>query len=81
LLTSLLTDIKSKISVAAELRDSIEFIQRDGDPAKFFDALLPAIINLLANGKPSLVNLAPDNVSNNLHPSHLNLGLIAYPAA
>lgn len=65
-LLSTAADTKSKIGVASELRDSVDFYQRDMDPAKFFDVLLPGVMAILANGKPSLVNLSPDNVS--IHP-------------
>lgn len=64
LLTRLaLTDLKVKINLGTELRDSIDMYQRDMDVAKFFDLLLPCFINILKNGKPAFTSTSADNVS------------------
>lgn len=57
------TEMKNKIGLAQELRDSIDMYQRDLDISKFFDALLPCFINLLQTGKPSFVSNSADHVS------------------
>lgn len=55
------TDIKIKMQIATELRDTVDTYSRDMDPAKFFDILLPCFIEILKTGKPSLINNSPDN--------------------
>ncbi|KDQ21071.1 hypothetical protein BOTBODRAFT_142417 [Botryobasidium botryosum FD-172 SS1] len=44
-------DIKSKLAVANELRDSVE-IYRDNDPARFTSAILPVLVQVLRTTQP-----------------------------
>lgn len=66
-----LQEMKNKIGLAQELRDSIDMYQRDMDIAKFFDALLPCFVNVLQTGKPSFVSNSADHVSTIGHESAL----------
>ncbi|KAK4051001.1 transcription-associated protein 1 [Microbotryomycetes sp. JL201] len=59
-------DLKVKISLATDLRDSIDMFQRDMDVAKFFDAMLPCFIHVLKTGKPSFTSNSVDNRFRNL---------------
>ncbi|KAM0751100.1 hypothetical protein T439DRAFT_380110 [Meredithblackwellia eburnea MCA 4105] len=59
-------DIKVKITIAQELRDTIDMFQRDMDPFKFFDTLLPCFMDILRSGKPTLASASPDNRLRNL---------------
>ncbi|KAK4703940.1 hypothetical protein P7C70_g2279, partial [Phenoliferia sp. Uapishka_3] len=54
-------DIKDKIKIAHELRESIDIFQRDLEPNKLFEILLPCFIDILKSGKPTLTNGSTEN--------------------
>ena len=59
-------DIKIKLTIANELRDSLDIYSRDIDPAKFFEFLLPCFMEILSVGKPTLSSGTLENVSDRL---------------
>ncbi|GAA5934352.1 histone acetyltransferase TRA1 [Sporobolomyces koalae] len=55
------TDFKAKNSLATELRDTIEMHQKDLDLAKLFEVLVPTVISILREGKPSMIGNSGEN--------------------
>lgn len=55
-------DVKIKMTIANELRDSLDMYSRDIDPAKFFEFLLPCFMEILSLGKPTLASGTSENV-------------------
>lgn len=67
-------DIKIKLTIATELRDTVDCYQKDLDPAKFFEVLLPCCMDILRNGKPSLLSHSGENVSASFRSLKLEQG-------
>ncbi|GAA5967961.1 hypothetical protein JCM21900_003879 [Sporobolomyces salmonicolor] len=59
-------DLKAKVALATELRDSIDMHQKDLDLARLFEVLLPAFVEILHDGKPSMIGNSPENKLRNL---------------
>ncbi|GAA5832957.1 hypothetical protein JCM3766R1_000374 [Sporobolomyces carnicolor] len=55
------TDFKAKNALATELRDTIEMHQKDLDLARLFEVLVPTVISILKEGKPSMVGNSGEN--------------------
>ena len=53
-------DINVKLSIAIEIRDSVESLTRESDFKAFVDNVLPAIMTLLRTGTVSLNSNSPD---------------------
>jgi transformation/transcription domain-associated protein len=54
------TEIKLKVSIAAELKDSIDLFQGQGYP-KFLEKLMPVFMQLL-RGKPVFISTSAEQV-------------------
>ena len=55
-------DISIKITIATELRDTVDMYQRDFDQAKFFDCFLPCFLEILKSTKPTVSSGTAENV-------------------
>lgn len=56
------SDLKNKLGIATELRDSVDNYQKDNDSTKLFEVLLPCFMDILRDGKPHFVSNSLENV-------------------
>ena len=55
-------DVKLKVKIASELRDSVEIFQ-SVEYARFLSILMPVFTDILMNGQPVFASNAPEQVS------------------
>jgi len=56
-----ITDVKLKVKIASELRDSVEIFQ-SVEYARFLSILMPVFTDILMNGQPVFASNAPEQV-------------------
>lgn len=56
-----IADVKLKVKIASELRDSVEIFQ-SVEYARFLSILMPVFTDILMNGQPVFASNAPEQV-------------------